>query len=264
LPRSKSEAVGDPEVTRDAFLDGALTLLQPRRGYRAGSDAILLAAAVPALAGDTILDVGAGVGAVALALARRLPEVRVDGIELQAALAALGAENARLNRLDERVRLVPADLAAPPSTLPSTMATEAYGHVVSNPPYHDGESARRAPAPSRALARSESHVPLAQWIELCLRRLRPGGTLSLIHRADRLDEVLAALRAGAGGVIVFPLWPGRGRPAKRLITRAVKESRAPLTVASGLVLHRADGAYTKAAKAVLRQGAALALGQGEA
>jgi tRNA1(Val) A37 N6-methylase TrmN6 len=242
------------EVSDDAFLGGRLRLLQPRRGYRAGSDAVLLAAAVQARPGERLLDAGAGVGTVALAVARRLDGVAVDALELQPDLARLAAENARRNALDDRIAVHRGDLAAPPAAL----LARPYDQVVSNPPYHDAGS-RPAPEPGRALARSESHLPLRAWLGHCLARLADGGRLTLIQRADRLAEVLAALSPAAGGIVVFPLWPAAGRPAQRLIVQARKSGAAPLTLGPGLVLHEADGRYTAAAEAVLRQGQPLDL-----
>lgn len=239
----------------DAFLGGRLRLLQPRRGYRAGSDAMLLAAAVPARAGETVLDAGAGVGAVALALARRVEGVAVDALELQPDLAALARANARRNGLADRVQALAGDLSAPPDAV----AGRAYQHVVSNPPYHEAGSGRPATEAGRALARSESGLTLSAWLGCCLRRLAPGGTLTLAQRADRLPEVLSALSPAAAGIVVFPLWPAPGRPAERILVQAVKASRAPLTLAAGMLLHRPDGGYTEAAEAVLRHGAALPL-----
>lgn len=241
------------DVSDDAFLGGALTLLQPRRGYRAGSDAVLLAAAVRAQAGEHVLDAGAGVGAVALALALRLPQVRVDALELQPGLAALCAENARRNGLAGRVAVFTGDIARPPAEI----FGQAYDHVVSNPPYHDADSSRGSPEPSRDLARREHDLPLGIWIAACLAQLRPAGTLTLIHPARRQAEVLAALAPAAGGVVVLPLLPFAGRPAKRQITRAVKGGTGPPVSAPGLVLHRADGVYSEAVEAVLRRGAPL-------
>jgi len=239
-------------LSDDAFLGGALRLLQPRRGYRAGSDAVLLAAAVPAQGTQRVLDAGAGVGAVALTLAHRLPEIRIDALELQPPLAALAAENARRNGFAGRLAIITGDLACPPAAL-----AHDYDHVVSNPPYHEPGSSHASPQRSRDLARRESHLGLGAWIGACLARLRPGGTLTLIQRAGRQEEVLAVLAPAAGGAVVLPLLPGPGRPAKRLIVRAVKGAGAPPAWAPGLVLHRADGAYTGAAEAVLRHGAAL-------
>ena len=239
----------------DAFLGGRLRLLQPFGGYRAGSDAVLLAAAVSARPGERLLDAGAGVGAVALALARRLDEVVVDALELQPELVALAAENARRNGLADRVSCHAGDLAAPPAAL----AGRLYDRVVTNPPYHDRATTRPAPDAGRALARSEGALSIADWIEHCLRRLKSGGSLTLIQRADRLGEVLSALAPNAGEQVVFPLWPAAGEPARRLIVRARKGSAAPLTLRPGLVLHEADGRYTAAAEAVLRHGRALAL-----
>lgn len=245
-----AEAAG---LSDDAFLGGALRLLQPERGYRAGSDSVLLAAAVKAEAGQRVLDAGAGVGAVALALAHRLPEVRVDALELQPALAALCARNARRNGLGDRVAAFAGDLAAPPAAL----LARPYDHVVSNPPYHDAGANRGSPLAARDLARRDSRLALGDWIRACLARLGPGGSLTLIHPAGRRDEVLAALAPAAGDVVQLPLLAARNRPAKRLLTRAVKGGTATPREAPGLLLHRCDGGYTEAAEAVLRHGKVL-------
>ena len=83
------------DVTEDTVLGGRLRLRQPRRGHRVGHDAILLAAAVPARAGETVVELGAGVGAAGLALASRVPGIRLTMVELVPRLAALAAENAQ-------------------------------------------------------------------------------------------------------------------------------------------------------------------------
>lgn len=253
LPGGPAEATGG--LTDDGFLGGRLNLLQPRHGFRAGSDSVLLAAAVAAAPASRVLDAGAGVGAVALALAWRLGTIAVDALELQATLAGIAAENARRNRLANRVAVHAGDLARPPEAI----RRRPYDHVVTNPPYHDPGRTQHAPDAGRALARSEAALPLAGWLAACLALLRAGGTLTLIQRADRLDEVLAALAPAAGDVVVYPLRPGPDKAAKRVIVRALKGAAGPVRRRRGLLLHGADGAYTPAAEAVLRDGAALDL-----
>lgn len=242
-------------VSEDQLLGGRVRLRQPRGGYRAGADAVLLAAAVPARPGERVLDAGAGVGAVALSLARRLPDATVVALELQPAPLDLLRENVRLNGLEGRVEAVQGDIARPPAAVPGN----GFDHVACNPPFHRPGTATAPPDPGRAAARLEAASDLADWLAFCLRCARPGGTVTLLHRAERLPDLLAGLRRGAGRITVYPFWPGRGRPAKLVLVQAVKGARAPLLLSPGLVLHEADGAYTEAAEAVLRHAEALRL-----
>ena len=219
---------------------------------RPGVDPALLAAAIPAAPGERILDAGAGAGAAALCLAARVERARVEGIEIRPGLVAVAAESAALSGLAERVRVFEGDIAAPPASL----AAE-YDHVMVNPPYFDAARHQPPSEPARAAARHAALGSLARWIVFCLSRVRPGGTLTVIHRAERLADLLAHLSGDGGGIRVVPLWPGGAAPAKLVIVRAVKGSAAPLRLCRGLTLHRPGGGYTEAAEAVLRHAAAL-------
>jgi tRNA1(Val) A37 N6-methylase TrmN6 len=250
-------------VTEDTLLGGRVRLRQPAEGYRAAIDPVLLAAAVPAAAGETVLDVGAGVGAAALCLAARVPGVKVSGIELQREQVHLASENVRLNGMQGRVEVMVGDIAAAPVRL----APGSFHHVMANPPHLDPIRAQAPPGEDKARAHVEEAGGLPRWIDFMLRMVRPKGGLTLIHRADRLDELLAALAGRLGEMVVFPLWPGPaesevGRPlgrapAKRVIVRGRKGVATPLRLAPGLVLHREGGGYTPEAEAVLRHGASL-------
>lgn len=239
-------------VSDDVFLGGRLRILQPEKGFRSGSDAVLLAAAVPAAAGDAVLELGCAAGVAALCVLRRVEGARASGLEMQPELAALARENAARNDLD--LEVVEGDVAA----LPASLRRRSFDHVMLNPPFFESGHATPAPDASRRMGRLEGEGGLAPWLACALRRVRPGGTVTLIHRADRLRDLLAAFGTQAGRVVVFPLWPMQGAPAARVVLRAVKSARAPLTLASGLVLHDADGRYTEEAEAVLRDGRALA------
>ena len=243
-------------LTEDGFLGGRLRILQPREGFRSSLDAVLLAAAVPAAAGDSALDIGCGAGVAALCLGLRVPETVLSGLELQPAYAALARENAARNGL--ALTVWDGDLAAPPDGLRAA----SFDHVLMNPPYFragDGTPARDG---GREMA-LRSRDAVAQWVSQGLRRLRPGGTLTLIQSADRLAEVLTALPGHGAGAVVLPVSPRAGRPAARFVLRARKGGRAPFRLLAPLVLHAggrhvADGDdFAPAARAVLREGAAL-------
>jgi tRNA1(Val) A37 N6-methylase TrmN6 len=236
-------------LTEDALLGGRVQLLQPARGYRVAIDAVLLAAAVDAAPGQRILDLGAGVGAVGLCLAARLAGCSVIGIELQPALAELAERNANLNGMADRVRTVVHDLAKP---LPADLGR--FDHVLTNPPYLAAAVADPSPDPSKALATVESSADLARWLAVATAAAEPAGTLLIIHRSDRLDEILGHLgRLGWGDATVKRL-----PPAARILVRARRADRPTRHDAPPLTLHRPGGGYTDEAEAILRHAGALA------
>ncbi|MDO8975550.1 tRNA1(Val) (adenine(37)-N6)-methyltransferase [Reyranella sp.] len=212
-------------------------------------DAVLLAAAADVKPGESVLDLGAGVGAVGLCVAARVPGCTITGIELQPALAALAERNAVLNDGADRVRTVVHDLAHP---LPPGMGP--FDHVVTNPPYLPAAVADPSPDRSKALATVESSADLARWLTVATDALEPAGTLLVIHRSDRLEEIVGALvRLGWGDVTVKRL-----PPAARVLVRARRADGLRRHDAPPLILHRPDGGYTDEAEAILRHGQPLA------
>lgn len=235
-------------------MGGRLQIVQPVSGYRAGADAVMLAAACPAQTAETVLELGCGAGVASLCLGRRVPGLCLTGLERQADYADLARQNAARNGLD--LRVVEGDLAAPPGGL----RAQSFDHVIANPPFFLGGTA--APQAGRAAARHED-TPLATWIDAGLRRLRPGGTITVIQRADRLEAMLAALAGRAGDIRILPIAARDGREAGRVLLGARKASRAPLRLLAPFVMHAApahgaDGEdLTAQAQAVLREGAPI-------
>ncbi len=242
-------------VSEDTLLGGRVHLRQPSSGYRVAIDSMLLAAAVAARPGDNIADFGSGTGAASLCLAHRVPGCRVTGLELQPQLVALAVNSAADNDLEDRVRFVAGDVAFPPPAISS----ERFDYVMANPPHRRSHSGTRSPHPGRALADVEGEATLGHWLDSMVKVLRPQGRLTLIQRAERLSEVLCLLGDRVGDIAVFPLWPKAGVPAKRILVSARRGVRSPSRLEAGLTLHQADGSFTPAAQAILRDGQAIAL-----
>jgi tRNA1(Val) A37 N6-methylase TrmN6 len=261
VPMPAEAATG--EITEDAVLGARLRLRQPRRGHRVGHDAILLAAACPARGGDHVVDLGAGIGAAGLALAARVDGVKVTLVEVDRRLAALAAENAQRNGLAARVSVTILDATAPARAYTAAgLAPESVARVLMNPPFNDPARHRMSAHPQRRLAHSAPSGTLAIWVRSAARLLRPRGTLSLVWRAEGLDEVMLALDRGFGAVAVLPVHPAPQASAVRILVCASKASRAPLTLLPGLVLTDGVGNPTEAAQSVLRAGAPLAQFEG--
>ena len=248
------------DFSEDGILGGRLMLHQPRHGHRFGHDAILLAAGCPARRGDHALDLGAGVGAAGLALAKRVAGISVTLVEIDPQLSALAQANADRNGFSASIRTVALDVTGSRRAFAKAeLVPGSAMHVLMNPPFHDEISHQASPDPERALAHVGSSTTLAAWVTTAAWMLRPRGTLTLIWRADGLLDVLSALAKAFGGTAVLPVHGKPGRSAIRILLRAVKGSRAPLELVPGLVLNDASGRPTPEAQAVLRDGAPLSL-----
>lgn len=243
------------DLTHDAFLCGKLHLWQPRKGYRAATDPVLLAAACPAMPGQSVLDLGCGVGAAALCLAARVPDLRLSGLELQPEYAELARRNGAENGIAFEVH------QGNLTEMPRGLRVD-FDHVIANPPYYP---AHGTPSPNigRATALQIADTPLSHWIHAATRRLAPLGWLTLICGADGLPEVLSAMGGKMGSVAVLPLTPREGRPALRILLRARKTGRGAFRLLAPFVIHEGaahDGdreSYTPRAGQILRTGASL-------
>ncbi len=251
-PAARDAASASNGLTRDSWLGGRLTLLQPQRGHRIGSDAALLAAATD-LADGRLVDVGAGVGAVGLAILAGGVSASADLVEIDPALCRLAADNAELNGLAARTRVVEADVLDARSRRAGGLSDEAADLVVVNPPFFEAGGVRVSPDPGRARAHVlAGAAPLAAFLRASLAHLRPGGRFVMIHRPEALPSILAAVENRLGALALAPVYPRAGVPAHRLLVSGVKGSKAPLRIAPGLILHEADGRLTEEADAIHR------------
>jgi tRNA1Val (adenine37-N6)-methyltransferase len=248
-------------LTSDGFLGGALSIWQPKDGYRAAMDPVLLAAAVPARRGETVLELGCGAGVASLCLARRVPGIGIAGIERQADYAALARRNAAENGIAFDVTT--GDIAR----MPAALRALSFDHVIANPPYFPKGGGTPARDRGREAAQRED-LALAEWLRIGLKRLRPGGWLTVIQSAERLPDLLSGLGPGAGSTAVLPVVSREGRAASRVILQTRKGGRAAFRLLAALVIHsgaehlRDGDDQTPEARAILRDAGALNLQAG--
>jgi tRNA1(Val) A37 N6-methylase TrmN6 len=251
-----SELVGD--VTEDAFLGGKLRLRQPKSGHRAGHDAMLLAAATPARPGDRVVDLGAGVGAAGLAVARHVAGIKLVLVEIDAGLVELSRANAIANAIAAETLLL--DVTSGPDSFASAgLAPESVDVVLMNPPFNDASRHRASPDKAREIAHVAGEQTLEAWVHASRRILKSGGDLAMIWRADGIAEVLAALGRGFGSLMILPVHGDAASPAIRVLVRATKGGRAPTRLLTGLVLNDKAGGASLDVQTILAGEAQLPL-----
>ena len=232
----------------DDFLGGKVKLKQYDNGYKATSDAVLLAAFVPAKAGETVLDVGIGTGAVSLCLMARVPNLQVTGLDIQKEMLCQAEENAQINC--QNLHLILGSVQNPPKEL----VEKTFHHVVTNPPYFS--ETRERSEETCAIAHKQE-VPLSVWLDFCLKRVKPKGTLTLIHRIESLPEILKTLDGRLGSLVAVPIWPKAGKKPKRIIVQGTLNSKTPFALHTGFVMYNDDDTQTPKMKEVMREGKAL-------
>lgn len=249
-----------PSLTEDGFLGGRLRILQPEKGFRAGIDSVFLAAAVPCQPGEGVFEAGIGPGVAALCLLARNPQVQVTGIEVAARYALICEENGKRNGMTDRLRVLHADVREALRRDQIGMpAPGSFAHAMCNPPFFDeGKS-----TPSPHLLKSQAHAfgpeDLDLWAKLLHAMLGPRGSVTVVHRADSLGQLLDSMQNRFGDIRIAPLFPRRGAAASRILVQGIKGSKAPMQILQGLVLHGDGNEFTPEADAVLRGGAAFPL-----
>ena len=240
-------------LNNEIFLLGQkLRLRQAADGFKTGLDAVMLAAACPVKAEQSVLDLGCGVGSAGFCVLKRVEGVRLTGVEIQESHVILAQENAELNNYLDQTEFISTDIR-------EYKCEQKFDHVICNPPYLETGAHLRSPSEEKAMAmgHGEDDVSIQDWVDCAGRALKPNGSLTLIHRADFIDKVIQALEGKFGAVEIIPLWPKIGVDAKRVIIRALKGRKTPASIRAGLVLHDADGAYTKETDKILRDAESL-------
>lgn len=244
----------EQQTDRVTLLGGRVILYQPRQGYRAAIDPVLLAAAVPAQPGQRVLDLGCGAGAALLCLAARLPENSITGLERQPDAAALARRSILENGWAHRALVVEGDVATPLAAL----VPNSFHHIMTNPPFWPAGHHSQSPSAGKADSHGENQTNLADFVQAAVRLLRSRGTLTIIWPTERLDALLTLLPGRFGDITLLPLWPRPGQPAKRAIVQAKRDGRGPFRLLPGLALHTGTD-YSAEATAILRDAAPLPL-----
>lgn len=224
-------------------LNKRLKLLHSEKGFRTSIDSVLLAASCPAKTGEHVLDIGCGVGGAGLSVLTRVEGVNLTGVEIQEDHAELARKNAKTNGFEGQCSFLHSDIC-------TYKSDQAFDHVICNPPYLEDGAHLRSPDAEKATAMGFNNADLKEWIDVAYRRLRPKGSMAMIHRADMMDVIIHAMGKRFGAVEVFPLWPKAGVQAKRVVIRAMKDRRSPTIMHAGLVLHQENGDYTYQAQEI--------------
>ena len=253
--------MADSETSEDAILGGRLRVRQPLRGHRVGHDAILLSAATCARATERVVELGAGVGAAAFAIAARAPGMKVALVEIDPMLCALARHNARLNKLEDRVTVFDADAESIDSLKSAGLSAEDFDRVLMNPPFHDAHRHNVSPDPGRRLAHSAEAGLLKRWVASAAWLLKENGVLVLIWRADALDDVIETLQPAFGDIAVLPVHPREDAAPIRVLVRAAKGGSASPKTYPPLVLNDEEGRPTPVAEAVMRDGKTLQIAE---
>ncbi len=226
-------------------LNKRLKLLHTAEGFKTSIDSVLLASPCKAKAGEHILDMGCGVGGAGLCVLTRVQNVKLTGVEIQADHVDLAKKNAKANGFADQCDFIHHDITQYKSDI-------SFDHVICNPPYLEAGKHLKSPSIEKAKAMGHEEAVLKEWIDIAYRRLRPNGSLTMIHRADHMDKIIQDMGERFGALEIIPLWPKAGVNAKRVIVRAIKDRRSPMTLHAGLVLHQENGDYTLQANKIFR------------
>ncbi len=242
----------------DDFFGGKIKLIQPLKGYRAGVDPVLLAAALPRNLKGTMLDLGCGVGTAGLCALYGMAHLRLIGIEADENAAARAMRNAALNHFAENVEIFHQKLGA--SDFVDPLKTTEVDIAISNPPWFEQAHSQKATG-SRGDGRQEGDIDLSVWLDYMIRKLRTGGLIAVIHRAHRLDDILQHFAGRVGNIKIIPIWSKAGQAAKHVIILGHKARKTPLKLMSGFVMHDASGQFLPEAKKIFMDASPLYYGE---
>ncbi len=244
-----SQLVNDLEVSLDKFLGGRIELLQPKKGFRSGTDTVMMASAIPALEGDNVLEFGVGSGVALCCLGARVGRIDVYGVEIQAEIADLARRN--LERCDMVGEIHCADIF----DLPKELRMKQFDHVMINPPFFDAV-AHTAPQIATKAKSHIAHTNVSDWVKIAGKRLKPKGSLTIIHRTESLMDILEGL-GEFGDIRILPIASNLHLEAKTIIVQARKQSAGKLKLLPPFITHDLQKTETIRLKDITRGGSSL-------
>jgi tRNA1Val (adenine37-N6)-methyltransferase len=219
-----------------------LIISQPENGYRFSLDSLILAAHIHPKGNETVMDLGCGCGIISLLLARRYPDLKITGIELQEELYDFARENILANGFEKNIHVLCEDIR----TFQPAKIDTGVDIIVSNPPYKKLGTGRMNPDPQRAVARHETALSIDALVECSNRLIREQGFLCVIFPFDRLPDLSMALtRHQFYPEFIRPVHTRPGTKARRVIVRAVKTHRTPCSLSSPLFIYTSENKFTK-------------------
>lgn len=240
------------------FLGGQIKLKQPEHGPRAGTDAVLLAASIPAKPGQHILEAGFGSGVVSFCVAARVPGLKMTGVELQPSLIDLGRSNAEYNGFSDQLRLIEGDVTSSGASWHDMgLRQDSFDHSFANPPFYDALRGRHPQNTIKKTAHMAEADDLKSWVRFLIAHTKQRGTITFIHLPDALGDLLASMEKATGDICITPIFSKQGQPASRILVQGTKGRKGPIRIAPGLVMHNQDGSFSSKAKSILQDGAAL-------
>lgn len=249
-------------TTYDAFLGGKLKILQSQEGGRAGTDAVLLAASIPAKSGQTTLEAGLGSAVVSLCVATRVSGLKMKGVEIQRELITLARQNANNNGFSDDLKIIEGDVTASGKHWQDMeLVQDSFDHTFANPPFYNEADGRHPRDSTKTKAHMYRHAnELERWVRFLIAHTKPRGTITLIHKPSETLALLKHLEKATGDICLFPVFPKPNMPASRIIIQGTKSKKGPMRIEPGLVMHEKDGSFSQKASAILRSGAVLELG----
>ncbi len=235
------------ELTEDTILNGKISILQPKTGYRVAIDPIILANFIDIKPEESILDVGCGVGTISLILKKKNITSEINAIDVDSDICEICKQNSLKNNLN--INVINSNIED--AHLQSPLKGKLFDHVVTNPPFFNPKSSRMGY--NKRLANFET-IELNDWISHCLKFLKNKGSFSIIHSGHRLEEVLYALKNKAAAIEIIPIFPKENSDAIRVILKCIKGSKKFTKISPPIILHESDGRYTKVAGKILNGG----------
>jgi tRNA1(Val) A37 N6-methylase TrmN6 len=227
-----------------------LKIIQSDELYRFTSDAVLLANLATVVKGARVIDLGAGSGIIGIIIAAKRDVTEVIGLELQPELANMARRSAEYNNLGKKVRIIEGDIKAAPEIL----GREIYDLVVVNPPYAPAESGGESEKEHINICKREKKIKLEEIIVNAAKILKFGGRLCMIHKSNRLAEVIAlAMQNNLTPKRLICVHPKSDRPADTVIVECKKGAAHGMSVDT-LIVYNEDGSMTeRAARLYLKE-----------